>query len=80
MFAWQSTLCNRHLKPYTDIAWNGMILRADVTLLHTDVTQLPIHTCTQQRYIILLRYMYVPTFTQQKTSQLQTFIRLYTLF
>ncbi len=32
------------------------------TLLHTDITQLPIHTCTWQYYIMVLHYMSIPTF------------------
>ncbi len=30
----------------TDTAWNRMMLHVDVTLLLTDITQLPVHTCT----------------------------------
>ncbi len=30
----------------TDIAWNWILLRADIMLLRTDVTLLPVHTCT----------------------------------
>ncbi len=38
-----------------------MMLQADIRQLHTDVTLLPIHTCTQWRYITVLHYMSVPT-------------------
>ncbi len=55
----------------TDIAWNGMMLRADVMLLHTDVTQFPVHTCMQQNYITVLYYMSVPTFTAKKCTALE---------
>ncbi len=45
----------------TDIAWNGMMLRADAMLLYADVTLLPIHTCTRLCYITMLHYMSIPT-------------------
>ncbi len=35
--------------------------RAGVTLLRTDVTLLPVHTGTQCHYVMVLRYMSVPT-------------------
>ncbi len=66
MFAWQSiyVTLERNIPlmrwQNTDIAWNGMMLQADVTLLRTVVT-LPIHTCTRQHYITVLHYMSVPT-------------------
>ncbi len=38
----------------TNIAWNGMMLWADVTLLHIDGTLLRIHTSTQWCYVTCL--------------------------
>ncbi len=37
-----------------NIAWNEMMLQADVTLLRTDVTLLSIHTCTRWCYVLCL--------------------------
>ncbi len=72
MFAWWSTYVTlssitleRNIplmrQQNTNIARNGMMLQADVTLLHTDVILLPVHICTQWRYITVLQYMSVPT-------------------
>ncbi len=49
----------------TDIAWNGMMLQVDVTLLRTDVTLLPIHTCMRWHYVTVQRYLSVPTLNRQ---------------
>ncbi len=46
----------------TGITWNGTMLQADVTLLRTNVTLLPIHTCTQQHYVSVLGYTSVLTY------------------
>ncbi len=49
----------------TDIAWNGMMLQADVMLLCTDTMLLPIHTCTRWCYIMVLHYKSLPTLRQK---------------
>ncbi len=38
----------------TNFAWHGMMLQAVVTLLHTDITLLPVHTCTWECYVTYL--------------------------
>ncbi len=43
----------------TDDAWYRMMLQANVTLLRTDVTLFPIHTCTRQCHIVVLHCMSV---------------------
>ncbi len=48
--------------------------RADVILLHSDVTLLPIHTCTQWRYIMVLCYMSVTILTTKKWSVMSGFL------
>ncbi len=44
------------------------MLQADVTQLRADITLLPVHTCTQWRYITVLCYMSVLIFTHQRIN------------
>ncbi len=79
MFAWLSTYVTviRNIplmrRQNTDIAWNRMMLRADITLLHTDIMLLSIHTCTQWRYIMVLTYMSVLTLKGPETPPQERF-------
>ncbi len=52
---------------HTDV----MLLHTDIMLLHTDVMLLPIHNCTQQRSIMVIRYMSAPTFRSHHILTLQ---------